>query len=201
MPDIAFQLGPFMPSMRPDSTETTALPGPEGNYPTFPRILPDKVDILLFMRTDYESQVGTAEMKEEGGRRSNEYWRYYLDNLPDGKGKGVTFRIVDWVDRYDIFQDQFSLFSQTSVDLLHMGRVVIADRLHASILSFVSDVPFVYVDQRTKKISSTLGVAFSTWEGCRDQDTLMYHDADTFEDGIDRALNMMHANNLRDVND
>lgn len=206
MPDIAFQLGPFLPSMRPDTPlfgNALRGGGPTIEKPVTHRILPDKVDLLLFMRTDFESQTATQqEIKSgNGGRRSEQFVRNYLDNLPNGRGQGVTFLIVDWEDRYDLFGDSFTLTSQTSVDLLHLGRVAVVDRLHAAILSFLSDEPFVYIDQRTKKLSSTLGVAMSAWEGCQDEDTLMYHKAEDLEDGIDKALDMLHKNGLRLVND
>ena len=64
-----------------------------------------------------------------------------------------------------------------------MGKVIIADRLHATILAYLSGVPVVYIDQVTGKISKTLDVAFSSIDSCRDAEATK----------LIRAFNFTHA--------
>lgn len=79
------------------------------------RKAPEKmVDILMFMRNDKESKVST--------KRNDNFIR---DMLPN---KDMTFRIVDWPDRLEIFHTQDYLFTESSIELLSLGKVVICDR-------------------------------------------------------------------------
>lgn len=202
VPEMAFQLGPFLSSLHSDprSPVPNHNPGSE-QYQVRPRRVPDKVDLLLFVRNDFESPTAATsaeETKDDHGRRSEHHWRRHLDSIG---ATDVTFAIHDWTDRTRVLRVEDHLFGQTAVDLVGMGRVVVADRLHATVLAFSSNVPLVFVDQRTKKISGTMDVAMNAWPGCRDQERLMYGSAETLEDGVDEALRMLKDNRLRELPD
>lgn len=161
VPDIAFQLGPY--EAKPPSD--AAL----------------KVDVLLFMRKDLESVLAS--------KRNKVVIRRLLDTTKGGEG--LKFRIVDWVDRLDMFQSNDWFFTETSVQLLSIGRVVVCDRLHAAILCYLAGIPFVYVDQVTGKISKTLDIAFQSWEGCQDAETAMWARAQSLEDALTIAVSFL----------
>jgi len=166
VPDIAFQLGPFEP-IRPTKYE-------------------DMVDILVFLRDDYESKVKS--------QRHNGAIKELLNGIPGGKG--LTFKIVDWKDRLTIFKTTNILFDQTSVKLLSMGKVVICDRLHAAILAYLSGIPFVYVDQVSSKLTNALSVALSSGEGCKDEHASMMTRAVSLQDALKKAVEFLNKYNL-----
>jgi exopolysaccharide biosynthesis predicted pyruvyltransferase EpsI len=166
VPDIAFQLGPFEP-IRPEKYE-------------------DLVDIVVFLRDDKESVY--ANERNRGSIQK------LLNNIPGGKG--LTFIIVDWWDRLKIFGTTNENFDQTSVRLMSMGKIVICDRLHASILSYVSGVPFVYVDQVSNKLTNTLNVAFSSWEGCQNEHGSMLTRATSLQDALLKSVEFLDEHDL-----
>jgi exopolysaccharide biosynthesis predicted pyruvyltransferase EpsI len=136
VPDIAFQLGPY------DSV-------------FFQQQQPRPVvDILVLLRHDHESVY--AEY------RNRQTFRALLESIPGAEA--MTFSIVDWKDRYDRFHDDYKFFSETAIQLLAQGTIVICDRLHAAILAYLSDLSFIYLDQESGKIHKTLSVAFRLCE-------------------------------------
>lgn len=163
VPDIAFQLGPFEP-IRPR------------NYWQI-------VDIVVFLRNDYESKVSSRD-------HNRKTIQQMLDKYSP-PARGLTFRMVDWRDRLDIFRTTNKLFDKTSVELLSMGSIVICDQLHAAILSYLSGIPFVYLDQVSNKLTNTLSVAFSSWDGCKDEDRSMMARAYSLQDAVKKAVAML----------
>eukprot|EP01083_Nonionella_stella_P226497 804300_1 len=140
----------------------------------------ERVDLLLFLRGDKESKMVEY--------RSIQAIQHILDNSGNG---GLTFRIVDWGARG---KDRY--FTESAIRLMSLGRVVIADRLHAVILSYLSGAPLVYLDQKTKKVERTLGVAFEVDESCGDGEKAMWDHADTIEEAIKKATGMIKKYNL-----
>ena len=169
VPDIAFQLGPFQP-IRPKNPDSM-------------------VDLVLFLRADKESK-----MKKDRNRATIQA---LLDAIPGGQG--LTFIIVDWIDRLKLFPGAVDrkTFDDESIKLLSLGRVVVCDRLHASILAYLSGLPFVYVDQVSNKLTKTLGVAFSSWEGCTDDEKNMLVKAISLNDALEKAVGFMDKYGLR----
>jgi hypothetical protein len=83
------------------------------------------------------------------------------------------------LDLFEPHQDIF--FTKTAIELLSLGKVVVCDRLHAAILSYLVGLPFVYIDQVSGKITKTLSVAFQKDSG----------NATTIVDSTDIRLNCM----------
>jgi exopolysaccharide biosynthesis predicted pyruvyltransferase EpsI len=168
VPDIAFQLGPFQP-IRPKNPH-------------------NMVDLVLFLRADKESKI-----KKD---RNRETIQALLNDIPGGQG--LTFIIVDWIDRLKLFPGAVDrkTFDHESIKLLSLGRVVVCDRLHASILAYLSGLPFVYLDQVSNKLTKTLGVAFSSWEGCSDEEKNMLVKATSLKDSLEKAVDMMNTYGL-----
>ena len=158
VPDIAFQLGPYQPLKTP---EADAL----------------KLDLVLFLRDDLESSLLLTNVRNDAAVRN------MLSSIEGGEN--LSFKIVDWNDRLQIFPSQDYFFTETSIQLLSLGRVVICDRLHAAILCYLAGIPFVYIDQMTGKISKTLYVAL---EGCADGPMSMFERAQTLPEALQLAV-------------
>jgi exopolysaccharide biosynthesis predicted pyruvyltransferase EpsI len=170
VPDIAFQLGPYAP-----------MPPKEDDIP-----LP-LLDIVVLLRDDKESTY----MPQRNKQAINE-----ILTSVDG-GDKISFSIVDWEDRLNRFQSMDYFFTDTSIQLLSMGRVVVCDRLHAAILAYLSGIPFVYVNQSTGKISKTLRVAFDSWEGCDDGESAMWARADNLTHAFELANGFLDKYDLK----
>ena len=168
VPDIAFQLGPYAPIRN----------WKHRKY---------QVDLMVFLRNDLESKVSE--------KRDNEYIQKII--AAKSGGKKFTSTVVDWPDRLKLFQTKDEFFTDTSIELLSLGKVVICDRLHAAVLAYLVGLPFVYIDQVSGKISKTLNVAFDT-DDCRDGKKSMWARAMTLEGAIEEAVDMINRYQLND---
>lgn len=147
------------------------------------RTNPDKlVDVLLLLRKDHESKVN-VERNEDSIRRI----------LPSG---GMTFRIVDWQDRLEIFDTKDYFFTESAIELLSLGKIVVCDRLHATILSYLCGIPFVYIDQVSGKITKTLSAAFKKIDGCMDGERGRWARASNLEEALQIASDMIAKHSL-----
>ena len=175
VPDIAFQLGPFEPMREPNN--------------------PKNVDIVFFLRADKESEL------TKSGQRSRQHVQEALNKISQTKSnsKNLTFTIVDWGDRRSLFGDKHTLSIVTAIKLLSLGRVVVADRLHATILTYLTGLPVVYIDQITGKLTKTLRVAFDSWpgsDGCHDTETSMVAKAANLSDAAEKAVEFLDKYSL-----
>lgn len=80
--------------------------------------------------------------------------------------------------------------------LANQQQVVVCNRLHASILTLLMDIPHVILDggPNTPSYGKRMGtrtVAFETSEHCN-QDSLRYRDASTLEESIGKALDLLN---------
>ena len=161
VPDIAFQLGPFTPIR---------------NNPEL------RVDILFLLRTDKESVVSS--------QRDMASINNLLYNSTD-IAMNVTYRVADWNDRLQLFNSDDIFNVTTAVELLSLGTVVVCDRLHAAILSYLAGLPFVYLDQTSGKLSKTLTTAFSDSSECLDGGKADWGKAENLENAIAIAMGML----------
>ena len=74
------------------------------------------------------------------------------------------------------------------------GKVIVTDRLHASILAFLMHKPHVYVDQMYRKISMTREVAFEVSEKCGNRKEMKYDKSESIEDAVIKAAKMLREN-------
>lgn len=161
----ALKLYPFVTNLLvPDIAFQLGPYGPIRRHPA------KNVDILLFLRADKESTV-----------ESERYDSFIQSIIPK---QNLTFRIVDWSDRRDIFAAKDTFFTETSIELLSLGKVVVCDRLHAAILSYLIGLPFVYIDQVSGKITKTLNGAFGDMEECRDGENARWAKASNLEEAL-----------------
>lgn len=159
-----------------------------GPYHPMPPTDAPLYDLVLFLRDDRESK----------DIRSRD--RLYITELLKSIAGDVLidFVIVDWSDRLYRFESQDVFFTDTSIQLLSLGRVVVCDRLHAAILAYLSGLPFVYLDQSTGKITKTLRTAFDTWDGCQRRDEALWGSGDDLRSALALGVSFLEKYGLRD---
>ena len=162
----------------------------------------EKVDILFLLRTDQESKYIQ--------HRHEDKIRNILDQSP--LTSHLTFHLVDWWD-YSKFLNtsakvpegpnfehkvvneggkfDFMKMFRGSIAMYSSSRVVITDRLHASIFAFLLHKPHVYLDQSYDKIRRTREVAFNRSEHCQDRKKLRYDQAQDMVQAISLAKEML----------
>lgn len=173
----ASRLYPFVTNMAvPDMAFQL---GPYAPIRKHPKLL---VDVIVFLRNDKESKVN-SERNEDSIRR--------ILPKPD-----LTFKIVDWSDRLNIFETTDTFFTDTSIELLSLGKVVVCDRLHAAVLAYLTGLPFVYIDQVSGKISKTLTTAFDGAEGCLDGEQTHWARAMSLQEALAKASDMIDKHGL-----
>jgi exopolysaccharide biosynthesis predicted pyruvyltransferase EpsI len=145
------------------------------------------LDLVLLLRDDHESTQ--QEYRSKAAVRS------LLSEIPGADR--LSFRIVDWDDRLELFESDNIFFSETSIQLLSMGRVVICDRLHAAILCYLTGIPFVYLDQVSGKITKTLNVAFDSDPICRDSEAAMWSRAENVTHALETAAAFLTKYQIR----
>lgn len=137
------------------------------------------VDVIIFLRKDHESKVNME--------RNQDSIRAILPK------KGMTFRIVDWDDRRDLFDTTDTFFTDSAIQLLSLGKVVVCDRLHAAVLAYLSGLPFVYIDQVSGKVTKTLTAAFEGTEGCLDETLSRWSRATTLKEALSKASQLIDS--------
>ena len=168
----ALQLYPFVSNMVvPDMAFQLGPYAPIRNHPE------KMVDIIVFLRDDLESQVYSM--------------RHYMEIMKLLPTPGLTFKIVDWSSRLTMFDTTDYFFTDSSIELLSLGKVVVCDRLHAAILSYLSGIPFVYIDQVSGKITKTLLAAFDNISVCLDKKRSQWARATTLEEALVKASAMI----------
>ena len=160
-----------------------------------------KVDILFFLRRDKESKYHRY--------RHLTKIRNILDETP--LTDHLSFDLVDWWDNSKYLDtnvkdpagpqfeqkvinegkfDYMAMFRR-SIAMFSSSRVVITDRLHASIFAFLLHKPHVYLDQSYGKIRLTREVAFNTSTFCQDKERLRFDQAEDIRQAVCLAAKMV----------
>lgn len=177
VPDIAFMIGPLLSSR-------TIWTGEEKN------IQAPVADILFLLRKDKESSIDCTSVKS--------VIRTLGITNPDIKKKleKITYNVTDWegyakVYRVKMFkEDDAMLKVEAGRNLLSLGRVIVTDRLHSSILALLMHKPHVFIEQNYGKISNTRNTAFAASEHCT-QENLLFQQAHDLEDAIQLAIKFL----------
>ena len=160
-----------------------------------------KVDILFLLRSDQESKY----LKERNRRKI----RNILNDNP--QTAHMTFDLVDWDSKkyldtavkdpagpqfeHKVINEggkfNYMAVFRRSIAMFSNSRVVITDRLHASIFAFLLHKPHIYLDQSYGKIRLTREVAFNTSTFCQDRDRLRYDQAEDIRQAVRLAAEMV----------
>ena len=80
---------------------------------------------------------------------------------------------------------------KTSMAMIAVGRVLVTDRLHASIFGFLLHKPHVFVDQSYSKITNTREVAFNSSKYCQNLQDMKYNKAGSLEEAVQMAEELL----------
>merc|ERR1711915_941539 len=135
-----------------------------------------------------------------------------VEQMLKNSSSNRTYELLDWWDRgrfydKDSISDlpdpvlKYKVEDEGKFDYQHMfktslamyagGRVLITDRLHASILAFLLHKPHVYVDQMYGKITRTREVAFNSSENCQNREEMRYNIATSLEEAVEMAEDLL----------
>ena len=167
VPDMAWQLGPFLPIRKSPEKLVDILVFLRydkhcASFHVFSWPIHSSPSILLLLLLLFIAQ--NRRDKESKVNWSNVYIQSIMPN------KDLTYRIVDWSDRLGIFGTTDYFFTETAIKQISLGKVVVCDRLHAAILAYLTGIPFVYIDQVSGKISKTFHGSFDQLDDCLDGD-------------------------------
>jgi len=162
-PDAAFYIGPITPVSEP------------------------VYDFFILRRTDYESKF------------RKEVWEQAAEKYFDNK---YTYKSADWFDfkleslpnKSLHYIDDFTLRTADLANkIMSRGRVIITDRLHASIYSLLIGRPHVIVDEAFKKIYNTRENAFKGKPECAEEFLKASYATDV-DDAYAKAIQILRMN-------
>ncbi len=171
VPDMAFTLGPQTPSTKP------------------------VVDVILLLRSDKEKVIKINDKKAalkklSSARISHEVWDFPIFGFPLkllSDNKTVVYNYTT------IYPKQFhsesyphrhafmGLRTQMANNVFSRGRLVITDRLHASIMCTLMGKPVIYLDNTYKKISNVRSALAKEFSECTDENLHARHAANLVE--------------------
>eukprot|EP00029_Vermamoeba_vermiformis_P006947 TRINITY_DN2867_c0_g1_i1.p1 TRINITY_DN2867_c0_g1~~TRINITY_DN2867_c0_g1_i1.p1 ORF type:complete len:726 (+),score=97.18 TRINITY_DN2867_c0_g1_i1:142-2178(+) len=183
VPDMAFMLGPLLPNSDP------------------------VVDILFLIRVDVESVVPNRNLATQFANEqslSSELWDFPIDGFPTRQAKsGATLWDYGKMLPGRLLTDQtlspdgmYNYRTQLGNTLLSRGRIVITDRLHASIMSTLIDRPVIYIDNSYKKLTRIRRGLEKAVPECSDV-VLNARYAESLEQAVSMAGNMLKEVNMK----
>ncbi|WP_237739402.1 polysaccharide pyruvyl transferase family protein [Microbacterium yannicii] len=121
---------------------------------------PPKLDVLMLIRRDDESARHTIELRETWTRRETEWslkgWdlaAWAVLHIPGAVTKRSRFaarKLKSLVEA--CYQSQAEINVRAATKALSLGRVVVTDRLHASVLGALIGRPVIALDNETGKV-------------------------------------------------
>jgi pyruvyl transferase EpsO len=177
VPDIAFMIGPLLTPKKIWTSSEDSLVVPS-------------VDILFVLRTDKESSRGgmSVDMALDTLRQRSPELGPILDNL--------NYKITDWGGYKDVYpvknlkEADAMLKVEGARNLLALGKVIVSDRLHCSILALLMHKPHVFIEQSYGKISNTRNTAFRVSDHCTNRN-LKFQQASDLVDAIESAIKFL----------
>lgn len=180
VPDMAFGLGPQTP---------TSVPA---------------VDILLLLRLDKEKTVKLDQRKAAlktlaDSGVSYEVYDFPINGFPLKLEKDNKTVIYNYTTIYTKHltklknnnrHDFLNVRTHMANNLFSRGRVIITDRLHASIFSTLLGRPLVYLDNSYKKITNVRGALAKEFSECSDLNLHARH-VPTITGAVQMALDIL----------
>jgi exopolysaccharide biosynthesis predicted pyruvyltransferase EpsI len=145
-------------------------------------------DVLVLRRTDIEGKVPI--------RISKHQWKPTLDSVFDGK---YTYLIKDWFDYKDknyttfteLLENRFTLLNE----IMSQAKLIISDRLHATITSLLMGKPHVMINDKFSKVSNTRESAFYGKPECSPEYTRGYY-AENIAEAVQLAKAILDTEDL-----
>lgn len=115
--------------------------------------------------------------------------------------KGIKYRIIDWFDYRVILRkynwtlpkdplDYPQFRTNVGIKMLCEGKVIITDRLHATIMSTLMGLPHVYLDNIYGKIRTYKSAIYQPIPACRNTN-LRAHRAKTWDQAVAIAMKIL----------
>jgi pyruvyl transferase EpsO len=139
-----------------------------------------EVDVVFLLRRDKESAL-IAGLNSVEAFLSKQKFSFLLKDWSD---------LIPEADELEPFPERMDQLIQAGSDYISKGKIVITDRLHASILSFLTRKPFIYIDNSYGKLSGTLELAFRDIPECLDEKISGIHAKD-IEDAVSKARGLL----------
>ena len=180
VPDMAFALGPQTPNAKP------------------------VIDVILLLRYDKEKVIKAADKnnaleKLSSAGISHEVWDFPIFGFPL---KVLTDNKTVVYNYTKIYPKQIPIGqaiphrhafmgvrTQMANNVFSRARLVITDRLHASIMATLMGKPVIYLDNSYKKISNVRSALANEFSECTDENLHARH-ATTVAEAVDLALNI-----------
>ncbi|RNA37104.1 exopolysaccharide biosynthesis [Brachionus plicatilis] len=141
------------------------------------------LDVFILRRTDKESNFPERTWKEA-------YYKYFSK---------IKYVEGDWHDYYHIRSEklnQLPVIRKNLVnEILSQGKIIITDRLHASIFSLLIGRPHIIINEKYKKIFNTRSTAFGNKTECNRKFLKEYY-AENPETAAKMAFNLLISKNL-----
>ena len=122
-------------------------------------------DVVVQLRNDQESMLVDPEVGKDIKANRNSTGPS-LQVCAGIIAAGYTCEVIQWVtpvvykiSRYDM-ASFLKTCTQQAVGVLSMGRVVVTDRLHGTIMSYLSGRSIVYIENLTNKTTGVTSTAF-----------------------------------------
>jgi len=161
VPDLAFMIGPLLPNHEP------------------------VVDVLCLMRDDSE-RVTSLNFEEKITQLTKHNITFQLLDWKDFKKVHPYFDVTKPVSREELQSYRVGAAN----NIISRGRIVITDRLHASIMATLIGRPLIYLDNIYGK---TTNVRFATslfFPSCSDENLEAYR-ATTTEEAINLVIKLL----------
>jgi exopolysaccharide biosynthesis predicted pyruvyltransferase EpsI len=178
----------------------------------FPNVSLYGIPDVAFMIGDVESKASSPtydvlilrRLQFENGKTRQYSLSYWDEALEFFRNENKTFLLTSWLDhKYE--KQEFDLATQgfeildLSIEVLSLGKLVITDTLHGSVLSVLMNKPHVYIDNGYNKVIGTRSFAFKDKEEC-DYKYLRAQRAENPLDAAKRAVKMLKNNLFVDEN-
>ena len=134
-------------------------------------------DVVVQLRNDQESMLVEPEHGRDF-RADRNSTGPSLEVCAGIIAAGYTCEVIQWVTPtvYKISRSNMAVFlkscTQQAVGVVSRGRVVVTDRLHGTIMSYLSGRSIVYIENLTNKTVGVTSAAFGeSWMECMGADT------------------------------
>jgi exopolysaccharide biosynthesis predicted pyruvyltransferase EpsI len=142
-------------------------------------------DFFILQRTDYESKFKRDVWSKAAAKHFNFKYSYKRDDWFDYKKENQTNKSLHYIDDFTLRT------ADLANKIISQGRVIITDRLHASIYSLLIGKPHVIVDEAFKKIYNTRENAFKGKPECGEEFIRASYAKDV-DDAYAKAVEMLH---------
>ena len=152
-------------------------------------------DVVVQLRNDQESMLVEPE-KDKDFKSNRNSTGPSLQVCAGIIAAGYTCEVIQWVTPvvYNISRNDMSSFlktcTQQAVGIVSRGRVVVTDRLHGTIMSYLSGRSIVYIENLTNKTTGVTSAAFGeSLGGCMSEETRVLQAEGKGQDGINDIVN------------